>query len=424
MKYFFSIIAALFLLLSGCSGGERVLLERADAVMEENPDSALKILRDLDRDQLNNNDLPYFALLMTQAQVKTDTPLDSDSLISIAYAKYADDRSGDKGIRSNFYTGEVFFNQEKLRDAMRYYLTTYEEAKRLHDDYWRAKAAERISDLYFFSYNYDEAAKYSNEAVDLFKQVDRHVNHLYCLGQLARIYVLNGNADKAYIMLDSLKNLTLNQHPVDSAFLDYIKFPMINAMVQTGRIKNAKIGSTVFISGDRSDQEILDAAILQSEVNNSLNSPLISKDILKDVCLLAHSDEDKVHILYARYENAKACGDISLAISLVDSMLYFYSEVTEDIIKESVTGAQRDFYSDMSVRNERKSIRFRNQLWLAIGVFVLLVAGLIALHHFKSNAQQARLDANLESILSLRAQSDAILREKEAMMKERDCQDV
>ena len=114
------------LIISACSTESGRQLTYADRIMEEHPDSAMSLLMDIDRNSLKGSDLPYYALLYTQAQVKTDVPLDSDSLISIAYAKYGNDSRGDRGIRSNFYTGEVFFNRKEYREAMRYYLTAYE----------------------------------------------------------------------------------------------------------------------------------------------------------------------------------------------------------------------------------------------------------------------------------------------------------
>ena len=107
---FLSVII-ISLLISACTTDSCRKLQHADAVMEAYPDSAMSILMEIDRLCLKDSELPYYALLYTQAQVKTDVPLDSDSLISIAYSKYGDKTSGDRCIRSNFYTGEVFFNQ-------------------------------------------------------------------------------------------------------------------------------------------------------------------------------------------------------------------------------------------------------------------------------------------------------------------------
>lgn len=89
-----ALLALILFLLSSCKSENGKLLNRADSVMEEHPDSAMMILQGIDRHSLKGNELAYYALLYTQSQVKTDIPLDSDSLIRIAYAKYSDDTRG------------------------------------------------------------------------------------------------------------------------------------------------------------------------------------------------------------------------------------------------------------------------------------------------------------------------------------------
>ncbi len=146
-------------MLGGCSGEDHSKLALSDSVMEENADSALCILKGINRSTISDKDLPYYALLMTQALIKTNVPVDSDSLISIAFLKYKNDLLGDKGLRSNFYMGEICYNQDKPRDAMKYYLSAYEDSKRLNNSYWRAKASERIADIFFIAYNYQYFVK-------------------------------------------------------------------------------------------------------------------------------------------------------------------------------------------------------------------------------------------------------------------------
>ena len=408
-------IIIISLLISACSTETGRMLGHADSVMEESPDSAMSILSRIDRHKLKDSELPYYALLYTQAQVKTDVHLDSDSLISIAYAKYGDDTRGDRGIRSNFYTGEVFFNQEKYREAMRYYLTAYEESKRLSNDYWHAKAAERISDLFFFAYNYDEAERYAQEATELFKRENRQTNHKYMLGKLSNIWLNNGDPDKAYELLDSLRNVGLKEIPIDSVFLEYIRMPMIDAIIQTGRKEETVLNELDGNSSYLSEGKMIDEAILRSQLCNILDNPYNVKAILNSVENFTHSDEDKIHILYARYENAKICDDKTLAISLVDSMLYYQNKVAEDIIQESVTGAQRDFYSEMSIRHESKSYFLK---WLFFGsviVFILLVTFIVTFFILNNKTQKAKLQSNLEAFLSLKAYSDKVSSEKSSL---------
>lgn len=411
--YFIIIIISLF--LSACTGETGRKLEYADSVMEEHPDSAMSILMGIDRYSLKKSDLPYYALLYTQAQVKTDIPLDSDSLISIAYAKYGSDSRGDRGIRSNFYTGEVFLNQEKYREAMRYYLTAYEESKRLSNDYWHAKAAERISNIFFFIYNYDEAAKYVYEAADLYKKTYKLSNNRYALGQLANIWLNNGKSDKAYLLIDSLRTLSLNEHPIDSAFMEYIKIPWIYAMLENGKVEELLTNELDFKKGDLTDKEIIDRAILQSLISNIIDESNEERYRLNDIMSFAHSDEDKIHILFAQYENAKDIGETSLALSLVDSMLYYQNKVAMDIIKESVTATQRDFYSQMSVSHENRTKLFKYTLVIAIIIFLILISGGVIFVILKNKVQKAELEANLEAFLSLKHYSDQISREKDVL---------
>ena len=408
--YIFILFA---LLLAACTTETGRTLRHADSVMEEYPDSAMTILSGIDRRTLKDSDLPYFALLYTQAQVKTDVPLDSDSLISIAYSKYGDKTNGDLGIRSNFYTGEVFFNRKEYREAMPYYLTAYEESKRLGNDYWHAKAAERISDLFFFAYNYDEATQYAQEAADLFKLAGRQLNHRYSLAQLANVMLNNGDYDRAYVLLDSLQTLVERSFPVDSAFLQYIRMPMIDAMMKTRKIDVIEMDSFDYMKKESSVYELFDATILQSRLCRAKGSPDKMQEILDGMDCIADSDEDRIHLLYAQYENAKAMGNSILAFSLVDSMLYYENALAEDILQESVTAAQRDFYSELSLRHERRSRFLKWILCVSIIVFVLIVVFIATIAIFRSKTQKAKLEANLEAFLSIKEYSDRMSRENE-----------
>lgn len=354
MQIRFFAVLFLSVLFTACSTENGNRLKEADFVMEEYPDSAMSILMRIDRHSLNNRDLPYYALLYTQAQVKTYISLDSDSLISIAFAKYGENTRGDLGIRSNFYTGEVFFNQKKHREAMRYYLKAYEESKRLSNDYWHAKAAERMTDLFFHFCNYDEAEKCAKEAADYFNKSNRIINHRYMLGCLSIIYINNNKVDLSYSILDSLYNLSANEEIVDSTFLEYIEQPLFESAVKLNKRDSVNIDPTKFFREDMSDGEKIDVAMLLSTISEGDNNQEI-KALLNDVSPLAATDDDITHILYAKYENAKALNDLALAVSYVDSLLEYQDIMTEKIIKESITGVQRDFYSDLSIQQKKKS---------------------------------------------------------------------
>lgn len=77
------ILIASIVITEGCSDLRQADLLLVERIMEENADSALVILDNMDTGNLDRSEFLYFALLYTQAQVKTGMCIKSDSLIYI-----------------------------------------------------------------------------------------------------------------------------------------------------------------------------------------------------------------------------------------------------------------------------------------------------------------------------------------------------
>lgn len=106
------------------------MLTEADAIMEEQPDSAMAILERIDRSALTaDSDLPYYALLYTQAQIKNWIEVDSDTLINIAFDIYKDAGDSDLRMRAYYYKAQIAFNACDFKTSMRHILTAREIAK-------------------------------------------------------------------------------------------------------------------------------------------------------------------------------------------------------------------------------------------------------------------------------------------------------
>ncbi|MBD5287015.1 MAG: hypothetical protein HDS27_05750 [Bacteroides sp.] len=419
MKYFFSIIAALFLLLSGCSGGERVLLERANAVMEEHPDSAMKILQEIDRGNLNGRDLPYFALLMTQAQVKTDVPLDSDSLLSIAFARYAGDPHGDKGIRASFYMGEVFFNQAKPPEAMRLYLSAYEDAKRLANDYWRAKAAERIADIFFNAYNYPEAIRYRGEAIEYYGKAGRLTNQRYATADLATDCLNGSMYDRALSLLDSVYAVAEKENPDDRRLLEYIRRMRIGTLATLGKIEDLSEDDLAALDNAPRNESFLDSEIQKLRIDEFRHN-YRNEEALSDILSYAKTPEDKTLALYACYRHLKSTDRSSFESSVVDSLLFYQNEVAETIIRESALSAQRDFYSRLAVETQMESTRRLLVIWTVAIVAAIAAAATFIVIRLRDKVHRAELEATVESLMQAKAYSDIVNSEKYALRLEID----
>ena len=86
-------------------------LHRAEALMNESPDSAWTLLNTISPDEMGQNrNRAFYALLYTQAQDKTYRDETDDSLISIAVDYYRHTDDARRKFLSYYYKGRVHFN--------------------------------------------------------------------------------------------------------------------------------------------------------------------------------------------------------------------------------------------------------------------------------------------------------------------------
>lgn len=410
------IICSIFtLLMVGCAGKDHATLEKADAVMEEAPDSALMMLQEINRNHLNKSDLPYYALLKTQALVKTNEPVSSDSLISLAYKKYSDDWWGDKGIRSNFYMAEVFYNQEKPREAMTFYLHAYEESKRLNNPYWRAKSAERIADLFFNAYNYTEAEKYRKEAIDYYGLAGKITNQRYAISDLGSIYLNDGKSSKVVEMIDSILRLINKDDTPDLYLINYINETRIQALFNLGRTDELTDYEIDIIKNRARDREKLETAILFSISDYSQEHENKKDSILATAEKNLNTDEDTLQFLYAKYLITDTLNDKYQKLALADSIIYSQERITRRILKESVTSSQSEFYALQS-KHQKKQIRlYLIIIILSIIVFLIIMVSIWRFYQLKSKLHLKELETNLASIITLKESTIRLETEKDQL---------
>lgn len=427
-KYLFMIsyskIPIFILILSAivivsCSHHRNADLMLAENIMEDNPDSALVLLDNVDRESLGSSDYPYFALLYTQARIKTGEPVLSDSLVDAAFAGLKDVKSGNWSIRAYFYKGMVLYDSGHEREAMRFFLKSYELAKKSNDWYWIAKSSEMISDTFFNVYNYTEAEKYSKEAIVNFGKSGRISNQRYAICDLATIY-LNSDIERAVCLLDSLWNVCNMEQPRDSALLDYIRYPRAIAYVNSEKSEDISAGQLAILDNDFSRESAIENVIVKSRIL-SLQDSLKSVKILLDGADAYDLDKgERAHLMYASYMNAKNSGNYEHAVSLTDSLLQLQSLIAENILSESMAGVQRDFYFEEAVIEKNKSKELKLILYSAGTIALLVIAAIILINRQRSKLHRMELEANIAELIHLKEKNDLMVKEKVILTREKE----
>lgn len=153
----FTVIALLICMMGACDRPESRRLQRAEAVMESAPDSAIAILDSIDTASLTRaSDRALYALLLTQSRIKTNEDLTDVSFISTAVSYYEDHGPDSNLMKSLFYQGDILFYNREFSKAIVPAMQAREMAISAKNPYWQAKASELISLIYNYTHYHEE----------------------------------------------------------------------------------------------------------------------------------------------------------------------------------------------------------------------------------------------------------------------------
>lgn len=174
-KLFFALFSPL--LFTSCSNSP--ILAEAEAVVENHPDSTLKLLSELSPFSLDREGVALYNLLLTQAQYKVGQTIQSDSMINLSINFFS--QSGDKkhlGI-AHYYKACILYQLDKRDDAMFHIKEAEKFALDVDDELLKCKVYERLTTINERSHNFELALEYAK----LFIQSSRRLNDssLICL---------------------------------------------------------------------------------------------------------------------------------------------------------------------------------------------------------------------------------------------------
>ncbi len=154
----------IFLMLAGCAGSAFIdsELERAEALMDERPDSALAVLQSISAADLAPcRQTALHALLLSQAFDKNYIDLTSDSVISAAVDYYSDSDDTRRKMLSYYYLARVNYNAKTYSLAIVNLLNAEKCALEINDNFYLGLIYGTFTDLYSDVYVYADALKYA-----------------------------------------------------------------------------------------------------------------------------------------------------------------------------------------------------------------------------------------------------------------------
>lgn len=205
MKKGISILIYLgFLILSiSClNQSERVvpILQKAETLVEQYPDSALVLLNEIpDAHKLKKSLYYRYYLLQIQAKDKSYKDITSDTLIFNIQKYYANKNDIEKAALATFYWGRVSQEQKKYEKALHTYLGAEQYLKQSKNINLKGLFRSSIGEVYYQQLLKDEAILHLKLAADYFHQAGNYRNEIGVTRITANSFLMQENVDSAFV---------------------------------------------------------------------------------------------------------------------------------------------------------------------------------------------------------------------------------
>lgn len=185
----------------------------AEEIMEEHPDSALTILKQIpDSLYKTDQEQALYCLLLTEAMDKTFAIHTTDSLITIAVQYY--DRTKDLPHKAKawYYLGRVSQGLLHRDKALECYLKAIPYAIQISDTKLLSLTYNYLGNLYRQLEMYDEAMKNIQLAYNYCLKLEDTVNIPPAVRDIGRIYLFKKETDSAFVYLNRALELAKRYH--------------------------------------------------------------------------------------------------------------------------------------------------------------------------------------------------------------------
>ena len=278
----------------GCSRSVDKRLVLADTLMWTNPDSSLAILTVINRDSLQGEEnLAYYALLLTQAQFRCNIPLTTDTLITKAVDYYSDNHNREHYTRALLYKGGAYEDMNLPIDAMRYYKMAEDNADTT--DYRNlAQLNLRMGKLYYDNYasNNLDLEKFE-KALYYYERLGDRPMIMFCLG-IAGNLCRESQKKKAIKYLTQAQIMAIEMRDTASSYSYLNELSM--AYFLDSLFLDAKNASVKCVNGTNPSNAMLFNA---ANAYAALGMPDSAKILLARVDTVAMSDYDRMMMAFA-----------------------------------------------------------------------------------------------------------------------------
>ena len=351
-------------------------LHRAEALMNESPDSAWTLLNTISPDEMGQNrNRAFYALLYTQAQDKTYRDETNDSLISIAVDYYRNTDDVRYKFLSYYYKGRVHFNGKDYLNATTCYMEAEQLADEVGDDYLAGLLYSELGRIYDIYYDYPKSLEAHRKSAECYERAGkiRHRNYIW-YNQSNVCRNLNDYEESERLLRMTLE---VAKQEEDKSLVKLCLASLMMQYVEQGRISTAK----------ESYQELL--PLVGEEYGSAYFMGQIAKIHLsdKDYSRARQSLEkgweraktriDSVGLYFSSSELLSALGKEKTAYQELRKGVALQKDEAHQALQQPVLTAQRDYLSQ-KLEFETYRIQVEKQLRVLYILFFTILFTVVA----------------------------------------------
>ena len=346
------ITLILHTLLFGCAEKPDPRLLSAQRDMDVNPDSIANVLLTIDTTRLSGHNKATYYLLLTQSLHKSNhldsNPRQMDFSLNY-FNQHGDDR---EKMMANFYKGIILRNADDNEGAMHHVLLSHDLAIYLKDDFWIAKTAEFIADLYSDANLYSKCIPFRQKAIKKYKTAENIVNHRYACSDYALDLIKRGAIKEGLIKGDSIREIAKQER--DPYLLRYVDLYLLYGYFESDRIEDAH---TIFLELNDSTNWNLESWIYSVEAlfQLSQNNIVEADTTFKRAEITRETSNDSLIFYRCKVPYLIKLGDTQGGLNCLDSILLLQNLYVNDLLAQHPLKASENYYSELAELSATKA---------------------------------------------------------------------
>ncbi len=395
MKTRFALILTMVLMAAGCDHrNARETLREADRLVNEQPDSALKMLEELDSRDDDPETQAWHALLLAKAKEKALKRFHNASLTAMA-ADYFRGRGDSLEIQALYYNGVINGYNKKYADALISLIEAAKKATTVGDNFYCGMAYREQADIYRSLLVESKHLEYADSARHYFDLAQKPVHAIGEELSLAEALISLNRTDSALKVLASVR---LNPEMKDApAFNAAYHRAMANAKLN---LKEYQAAINHLDSVEMFAYELTSAEwSKKARIYCSMGDYYSAAQALEEARIYMFEPTDTAELDLSEAILAAGLHDYRTAYEAFNRYYSKYVGAHQHLLTHPYTAIVSDYYKEQSDRRHEELGTTRRMMWMAAAIAILLAALIIAVTVFYRRRLREKADQS-ETLIS------------------------